>query len=127
MEKFSRPVILLCILFFLSCGQQDSSIAVEKKSTDYQKGTYGYDAAFLKKYLPGLIELTDSATGAKVMLCAAYQGRVLTSAVSDSDNSFGWINYELIASQKKKAQFNPIGGEERFWIGPEGGQYAFYF
>jgi len=98
-----------------------------KIDNDYKKGTYGYDATFLKKNLAGLIELSDSNTGAKVLLCASYQGRVLTSGANDSDNSFGWINYDLISSQKKKAQFNPIGGEERFWIGPEGGQYAFYF
>jgi hypothetical protein len=26
-----------------------------------------------------------------------------------------------------KLQFNPVGGEERFWLGPEGGQYSIYF
>ena len=98
-----------------------------KIDSDYKKGTYGYDAAFLKKNLPQIIELSDTNTGAKILLSATYQGRVLTSAANDSGNSFGWINYDLISSQKKKAQFNPIGGEERFWIGPEGGQYAFYF
>jgi hypothetical protein len=98
-----------------------------KDDSDYKKGTYGYDATFLKKNLPQIIELSDTNTGAKVLLSATYQGRVMTSAASDSGNSFGWINYDLISSQKKKAQFNPIGGEERFWIGPEGGQYAFYF
>ncbi len=98
-----------------------------KIDSDYKKGTYGYDAAFLKKNIPEIIELSDSNTGSKILLSATWQGRVLTSATSDSGNSFGWINYDLISSQKKKAQFNPIGGEERFWIGPEGGQYAFYF
>jgi hypothetical protein len=53
---------------------------------------------------------------------------VLTSTSgNDSSNSYGWINYDLIASRQKKVQFNPIGGEERFWMGPEGGQYALYF
>jgi hypothetical protein len=41
--------------------------------------------------------------------------------------SFGWINYELIRSGQRKKSFNPFGGEERFWLGPEGGQYALYF
>ncbi len=54
-------------------------------------------------------------------------GRVFTStATGDSGTSFGWINYKLFDSAKKK-QFNPVGGEERFWIGPEGGQYSIYF
>ena len=33
----------------------------------------------------------------------------------------------LISSGEKKKQFNPVGGEERFWLGPEGGQYSIYF
>jgi hypothetical protein len=120
MKKCS--LIILFIVMLYSCD-----LVKVKIDNDYKKGTYGYDATFLKKNLAGLIELSDSNTGAKVLLCASYQGRVLTSGANDSDNSFGWINYDLISSQKKKAQFNPIGGEERFWIGPEGGQYAFYF
>ncbi len=64
----------------------------------------------------------------KVLLSADYQGRVMTSTASgDSGNSYGWINYNLVASGEKKKQFNPVGGEERFWIGPEGGQYSIYF
>src|SRR5438045_9440104 len=50
-----------------------------------------------------------------------------TTAMGDTGTSFGWINYKLISSGKKKAQFNPVGGEERFWLGPEGGQYSIYF
>jgi hypothetical protein len=33
----------------------------------------------------------------------------------------------LISAGEKKKQFNPVGGEERFWMGPEGGQYSIYF
>jgi hypothetical protein len=50
-----------------------------------------------------------------------------STAGGDSGNSYGWINYGLIAAGKKKGQFNPFGGEERCWIGPEGGQYSLYF
>src|SRR5690606_14443031 len=41
--------------------------------------------------------------------------------------SFGWLNYELIESKEIKDHFNPVGGEERFWLGPEGGQFSIYF
>jgi hypothetical protein len=50
-----------------------------------------------------------------------------STGTGDSGLSFGWINYALMSSGEKKKQFNPVGGEERFWIGPEGGQFAFYF
>lgn len=102
----------------------------QKKAEDasiYEKGSYGYDAAFLKKYLKNVIELRNN-DGARVLLTADYQGRVMTSSANnDTGNSFGWLNYDLIASQKFKPQFHAAGGEERFWIGPEGGQYSFYF
>jgi hypothetical protein len=72
--------------------------------------------------------LQDEEGKAKVLLSADYQGRVMTStALGDSGTSFGWINYALVESPQKKRQFNPVGGEERFWIGPEGGQYSIYF
>ena len=41
--------------------------------------------------------------------------------------SFGWINHELIASGKTTEHMSAFGGEERFWLGPEGGQFSIYF
>jgi len=41
--------------------------------------------------------------------------------------SFGWINRELIASGKIAEHINVYGGEDRFWIGPEGGQFSVFF
>jgi hypothetical protein len=45
----------------------------------------------------------------------------------DTGLSFGWLNYDLIASKEIKKHINPTGGEERFWLGPEGGQFSLYF
>jgi hypothetical protein len=114
---------VISVALIVSC-KKDSDSSLEKESL---KGTYGYDADFLKKHTKKVIELSDSS-GAKVLLSADYQGRVMTStATGDSGSSYGWINYDLIASHEKKAQFNPVGGEERIWFGPEGGQYSIYF
>jgi hypothetical protein len=41
--------------------------------------------------------------------------------------SFGWINRDLIASGKTVEHMNVYGGEDRFWIGPEGGQFSIFF
>ena len=58
----------------------------------------------------------------------AYQGRVMTSTAAGADGtSFGWINHELIASGKIQPHINVYGGEDRFWMGPEGGQFAIFF
>ena len=92
----------------------------------FEKGSYGYDANYIKNHAKNVIELQNG--NAKVLLCADYQARVFTStADGDSGTSFGWLNYDLLSSGEKKKQFNPVGGEERFWLGPEGGQYSIYF
>jgi hypothetical protein len=93
------------------------------------KGSYGYDADFLKNNVKNdLVELQGPGSHSKILISGAYQARVMTSTSGgDSGNSYGWINYDLIASGKKKPQFNAFGGEERFWLGPEGGQYSLYF
>jgi uncharacterized protein DUF6786 len=96
--------------------------------TGEKKGTYSYDAKFLRQHTKNVVELHDKENQAKILLSAEYQGRVMTStAMGDTGSSFGWIKYDLISSGKKKTQFNPVGGENRFWLGPEGGQYSIYF
>lgn len=118
--------IFLCIAFAACISCNNSKTKQTSIDTTFTKGTYAYDAAFLKTHTKNVVELQDGQL--KVLLSADYQGRVITStAAGDSGNSFGWMNYELIASTEKKKQFNPVGGEERFWLGPEGGQYAIYF
>ncbi len=90
-------------------------------------GSFGDDAAFLKKYTE-VIVLSDKAGQAQVALAPAWQGRVMTStAGGESGQSFGWINREVIASGKLQPHINVFGGEERFWMGPEGGQFAIFF
>jgi hypothetical protein len=41
--------------------------------------------------------------------------------------SFGWLNREAIAAKERKPHINVFGGEDRFWLGPEGGQYSIFF
>jgi hypothetical protein len=96
---------------------------------EYIKGTFGYDLQFLKKYHKDLILLGDeSDAAAQIIILPAYQGRVMTStAEGDGGMSFGWINYELVDSNREEEHFHAFGGEERFWLGPEGGQFSIYF
>jgi hypothetical protein len=89
--------------------------------------TFADDTAFLKDHT-GVIILGDRAGPARVAVVPAWEGRVMTSA-SDGESgfSFGWINRELIASGKTLQHMNPYGGEDRFWLGPEGGQFSIFF
>ena len=75
-----------------------------------------------------LLVLSDEHSGAAIAVWPAMQGRVLTSTASGPDgHSFGWYNRELIASGKPQPHFNAVGGEDRLWLGPEGGQFSIFF
>jgi Family of unknown function (DUF6786) len=87
--------------------------------------TFADDLAFLEKHGPLLVLTT--AGGGKVAVSPKYQGRVMTSAVAAEGRSLGWINRPFIAAGKTGTAFDNYGGEDRFWLGPEGGQYGLYF
>ena len=75
-----------------------------------------------------IIELSDANGLGRVAVAPSSQGMVMTgTAKSENGPSFGWLNYQLIESGEIKEHFNPVGGEERFWLGPEGGQFSIYF
>jgi hypothetical protein len=88
---------------------------------------FGDDVSFLNSHT-AVIVLSNKETLAKIAVVPAWQGRVMTSsAEGDSGQSFGWINRELIASGKTQPHINARGGEDRFWLGPEGGQFSIFF
>jgi hypothetical protein len=85
---------------------------------------FGDDLAFLKDHTD-VIVLRHERDEAKVAVVSAWQGRVMTSTAGrDSGSSYGWVNRELIASGKILPPVNAFGGEDRFWMGPEGGQFS---
>jgi Family of unknown function (DUF6786) len=88
---------------------------------------FGDDVAFLRKHTDTLV-LSDRSGQARVAVAPAWQGRVMTSTLEGDDGlGFGWINRQLIASGKLQPHINVFGGEDRFWIGPEGGQFSIFF
>src|SRR5204862_2564015 len=84
----------------------------------------------LKSHGP-VVVLSDPAGKSKVAISPALQARVMTStAGGDDGTSFGWINRQYFADAaagKMNPHISPWGGEDRFWIGPEGGQFAIFF
>jgi len=117
-------MIMACTLAITACKPPKSENKTEMNK-QYAAGTFGYDHDFLKKYRNTIVLKRDDAM---VALIPDYQGRIMTSSASGLDGmSFGWINYKLIESGQKVAHFNNYGGEERFWLGPEGGQFSIFF
>jgi hypothetical protein len=89
-------------------------------------GPFADDLAFLKQHTE--IVLLSDASGAQAIVAPEYQGRVMTSTTGGDDAAaFGWIGRAAIASGERQPHMNVFGGEDRFWLGPEGGQYALYF
>jgi len=89
--------------------------------------TFDDDVAFLKQHTD-IVVLSDQANKSQVVVSPVWQGRVLTSTAAGGDGaSCGWINRDLIASGKIQPHINVFGGEDRFWIGPEGGQFSLFF
>jgi len=128
MKKLSRFMFILPLaISLLQCTRkevkQEMSLPVE-----YVEGQFGYDLNFLRKHHRDLVLLGEDSTAAQLIVLPGYQGRVMTSTAEGlTGASYGWINHELIASGKLKEHINVFGGEERFWLGPEGGQYSIYF
>lgn len=85
------------------------------------------DVFFLKKYAE-VIELTDSDGMSKIAVMPGLQARVMTSTCGPPENpSHGWINRKFFQSGDTSVHMNAFGGEERIWLGPEGGQFSIFF
>jgi len=87
--------------------------------------SFSADVEFLRQH--GELTLLTAAHGGRIAVSARYQARVMTSAVSASGSSLGWVNRAPIASGKTGTPFDNYGGEDRFWLGPEGGQFSVFF
>jgi hypothetical protein len=85
------------------------------------------DLTFLQQH-SNIVVLADPGGPARVAVAPAYQGRVMTSTTGGPGApSFGWIGRAAVEAGQKQPHMNVFGGEDRFWLGPEGGQYALYF
>ena len=125
MKKY---LIVISMVVFAACDlNKEKSEDKADEASKFITGTFGYDLNLLKQYHKDIIVLGDSAE-AQIIIAPAYQGRVMTSTTEGNKGiSFGWVNHQLIASGKTAEHINAFGGEERFWLGPEGGQFSIYF
>jgi hypothetical protein len=84
------------------------------------------DLAFLQAHTQVIV--LGAGGPAQVAVNPDLQGRVMTSTATGPDGlSFGWIGREAIASGVNNPHMNSFGGEDRFWLGPEGGQFSIFF
>ena len=87
---------------------------------------FGQDLAFLRQHIDSIV--LANSDDQQVVVVPQWQGRIMTSTTRGADGfSYGWVNYDRITSGKIEPQINLFGGEDRFWISPEGSQFSFFF
>jgi hypothetical protein len=123
--KFTSVLIVTLVIASCTGGNVKNKVMTENNQLTDSTKQYGYNRDFLKRHTD-VIELRKGSSA--IAIVPEWQGRVMTST-SEGDNgfSFGWINRDLIAAGKKLPHINAFGGEERLWLGPEGGQFSLFF
>ncbi|MRI00139.1 hypothetical protein GH721_06270 [Kriegella sp. EG-1] len=114
-KKLKTSIFILMSIVSTSILSQNSKV------------DFGDDLKFLKEHQE-VVLLKSNDDKSQVVVLPKLQGRVMTSTSNGlKGNSYGWMNYELLKSEKFEKHINPFGGEDRFWMGPEGGQYSIFF
>jgi hypothetical protein len=125
MIKNSFYILLFITMINSSCGDPDQQQAENKDSVSYKEGSFGYDLNFLKQH-DSVVVLKDGETS-QIIVSPKYQAKVFTSTADGNEGlSFGWVNYKAFTAPVD-AHMNAYGGENRFWLGPEGGKFSLFF
>jgi hypothetical protein len=115
--------IIVCFLFItvISCSESKE----EQKPVDGPRGSYAYDKNFLLEHDGQIVELKNGSSS--ILVSPTFQAKVFTSTADGNEGkSFGWINYKAFGGTIDP-HMNAYGGENRLWLGPEGGRYSLYF
>lgn len=128
-NQLCNIAITISLLTVLSCNQttrqQDDQQVEKMQENSFEQGSFGYDVQFLQERDSSMVILRSEAS--QVIVSSKYQAKVFTSsAAGDQGISFGWINYEAFDADPDP-HMNAYGGENRFWLGPEGSRYSLFF
>lgn len=127
MRSLNLLLFLFAMVQFLSgCWPSHKKMKEERPIVQPAfASSFGNDVGFLKQYTD-IIVLEEG--NAMLALSPALQGRVMTSTANGtSGKGYGWINKGLFEAGDTLEHINAFGGEERFWLGPEGGQFSIFF
>lgn len=115
-----------------SAKQAESNATTPLAPLD-QSDKFANDVNFLNEYVNTIV-LTNEENQASIAVVPDWQGRIVTATTGEND-SLGWLNKDLIKQGVKPENqregltkhIYAFGGADRFWIGPEGGQFSWYF
>lgn len=126
MIKISQFIALILALGLLFSCANSNKKGKETAMENYEKGTFGYDLNYLSGKDSLVILKGDN--DAQVIISPKYQAKVFTSTVDGPNGrSMGFIGYKAFELAVPDEHMNGYGGENRFWLGPEGGKYSVYF
>ncbi len=135
-KLFSLSTIIFTSIIIIIMTTIPSCTTTEKKqatsdndstvSSNFEKGTFGYDLNFLQQH-DSVLVLKSNNDNAQIIVSPKYQAKVFTSTANGNDGfSFGWVNYKAFTGPED-AHMNAYGGENRLWLGPEGGRFSLFF
>lgn len=126
-KRFVHPLLIIMIVVSSCNNESKKKLNNSDTMSSYQQGSFGYDHNFLQQSDDSLVVLSDKTGNARVIVSPKYQAKVFTStADGDSGLSFGWVNYKAFTGAVD-AHMNAYGGENRLWLGPEGGRFSLFF
>lgn len=126
-QKYLKVLTMFTILISGCQGSGDSGNDSTSQEAKEISNTFEADLNFLKKWDSGLVVLSAEGGNAQIIVSPKYQGKVFTSTAGGaSGKSFGWINYGVF-EKEADSHMNAYGGEDRLWLGPEGGPFSLYF
>jgi hypothetical protein len=86
------------------------------------------DAEFLRDLVPSAIPLSIEKEGTQVWVSPNHQGRILAvEAPFLRGANPVWIHRGALSETTLREKFNPFGGADRIWFGPEAGPFGFFF
>jgi hypothetical protein len=125
--RYLRMIIIAPVLtmFAYACNYNTNKSPDQLKQGAMNTSSYRFDRSFLRQNDPSLVELKSGNSA--VLISPKFQGKVFTStADGEEGRGFGWINYKAFTTSIDP-HMNAYGGENRLWIGPEGGPFSVFF
>ncbi len=123
MKKFQTLFIATSAMLLGACGIiEESSL----KNSELRLHSFGQDLTFFSKY--GVETFLLGEGSSYIAVSPKWQARVLSSTYGGEESpSLGWFDRSLLVETKRDLHMSQVGGEDRFWIGPEGGDSSVFF
>ena len=113
----------LSLLLIISCSENKTS-QIGRKCYSRQ-GSFAYDKDFLAKHDSDIVELKNDKCVYSYLTRIPGESIYFRLQMEMKEKVSGGSTIRHLA--QRRPHMNAYGGENRFWLGPEGGKYSLYF